>query len=35
MKIETQEKLPTSEYTKKDGILAAVIADKLRTGSES
>ena len=27
-KLQKWEKLPTSEYTEKDGILAAVIADK-------
>jgi hypothetical protein len=27
--------LPTNEYTKKGGILAAVITDKLRTGNGS
>jgi hypothetical protein len=32
-KLQMWEKLPTSEYTKKDGILAAVIVDKLRIES--
>jgi hypothetical protein len=31
MKFQKKEKLPMSEYTKKDGILASVIADRLRT----
>jgi hypothetical protein len=34
-KFQKWDKLPTSEYTEKDGILAAVIADRLRTESES
>jgi hypothetical protein len=34
-KLQKWEKLPTSEYTEKDGILAAVSADKLRTESGS
>jgi hypothetical protein len=34
-KLQKWEKLPTSEYTEKDGTLAAVIADKLRTESGS
>jgi hypothetical protein len=29
------EKLSTSEYTKKDGTLATVIVDKLKTENES
>jgi hypothetical protein len=35
MKFQKWEKLPTSEYTEKDGILAGVIADRLRTESGS
>jgi hypothetical protein len=35
MKFQKWEKLPTSEYTEKDGILAGVIADRLRTKSGS
>jgi hypothetical protein len=35
MKFQKREKLPTSEYTEKGGILAGVITDKLRTESES
>jgi hypothetical protein len=35
MKLQKWEKLPTSEYTEKDGILAGVIIDKLRTESGS
>jgi hypothetical protein len=34
-KLQKWEKLPTSEYTEKDRILAAVIADKLRNESGS
>jgi hypothetical protein len=34
-KLQKWEKLPTSEYTEKDGTLAAVITDKLRTESGS
>jgi hypothetical protein len=34
-KFQKWEKLPTSEYTEKDRIIAAMIADKLRTESES
>jgi hypothetical protein len=34
-KFQKWEKLPTSEYTEKDGILAAMIADKLRIKSGS
>jgi hypothetical protein len=33
--LQKWEKLPTSEYTEKDGTLAAMIADKLRTESGS
>jgi hypothetical protein len=35
MKFQKWEKLPTSECTEKDGILAGVIADRLRTESGS
>jgi hypothetical protein len=35
MKFQKWEKLPTSEYTEKGGILTGVIADKLRTESEN
>jgi hypothetical protein len=35
MKFQKWEKLPTSEYTEKDGILADVIVDSLRTESGS
>jgi hypothetical protein len=34
-KLQKWEKLPTNEYTEKDGTLAAMITDKLRTESES
>jgi hypothetical protein len=34
-KLQKWEKLSTSEYTKKDGTLANVIADKLKTESRS
>jgi hypothetical protein len=34
-KFQKWEKLPTSEYTEKDGILAAVIAGRLRIESGS
>jgi hypothetical protein len=34
-KFQKWEKLPTSEYTEKDGILAGVIAGRLRTNSGS
>jgi hypothetical protein len=33
-KLQKWEKLPTSDYTEKDGILATVIADRLRTERE-
>jgi hypothetical protein len=33
MKFQKWEKLPMSKYTEKDGILADVIADRLRTES--
>jgi hypothetical protein len=35
MKFQKWEKHPMSEYTEKGGILAAVIADKLRTEIEN
>jgi hypothetical protein len=35
MKPQKWEKLPTSEYTRKGRTLTVVIADKLRTESES
>jgi hypothetical protein len=35
IKFQKWEKLLTSEYTEKGGILANVIADKLRTESEN
>jgi hypothetical protein len=35
MKFQKWEKLMTSEYTEKGGILAGVIVDKLRTESEN
>jgi hypothetical protein len=34
-KLQEWEKLPTSEYTEKDGTHAVVIADKLKTESGS
>jgi hypothetical protein len=35
MKFQKWEKLLTSKYTEKGGILAGMIADKLRTESEN